>query len=296
MRLVPPDEGASKIDSLNQLVRQEHWKRRSVFVDSQSWPAVRLGAGVMGGDAAEFVSQYGHRLVAGSCPTVTPAGGYTQGGGHSLLTGLYGFGADSVLEWEVITADGSYVVATPTQNSDLYWALSGGGGGTFGVVISMTSRVFPDGQLAAADMTINTTNAGGVDEYWAAVDVFHQQLQSLATEHGIVADYIISDSSLGVVGILAPGFDSQGLSETLQPMLSALSATSSEKLESETIDVQFTQSNSYYDLYSEVIRPLTETATLGPVLGGRFISQENMRANATSINSALPTFSWPTEL
>ncbi|GIZ44220.1 hypothetical protein CKM354_000742400 [Cercospora kikuchii] len=250
-------------------------------------PAVKLGAGVMGGDAAEFVSQRGHRLVAGSCPTVTPAGGYTQGGGHSLLTGLYGFGADNVLEWEVVTANGTYVIATPTQNSDLYWALSGGGGGTFGVVISMTSRVFPDGQLAVAEMAINTTNAGGLDEYWAAVDIFHQQLQTLTTDHGIVADYIISNSSLGVVGILAPDFDSQRLSETLRPMLSALSDTSTGKLRPETIDLQITESRSYYDLYSEVIRPLTETSTLGPVLGGRLISQENMRANATSINSAL---------
>lgn len=53
-------------------------------------PAMKIGAGVMGGDAAQAASQQGYRVVVGSCPTVGAADGYTQGGGHSLLTGLYG--------------------------------------------------------------------------------------------------------------------------------------------------------------------------------------------------------------
>lgn len=98
--------------------------------------ALKVGAGVRGGDAAEFAAQYGYRVVVGDCPDVGMAGGYTQGGGHSLLTGLYGLGADNVLEWEVVTASGQHIVATPNQNKDLYWALSGGGGGTYGIVVS----------------------------------------------------------------------------------------------------------------------------------------------------------------
>lgn len=57
------------------------------------------------------------------------AAGYTQGGGHSLLISGYGMAADQVLEWEVVTPMGEHLFATPQQNIDLYWALSGGGDG-----------------------------------------------------------------------------------------------------------------------------------------------------------------------
>lgn len=107
-----------------------------------SGPALKVGAGVRGADAAEFAAQYSYRVVVGDCPDVGLAGGYTQGGGYSLLTGLYGLAADNVLEWEVVTASGQHVVGTPTQNTDLYWALSGGGGGTYGIVVYMTIRMF----------------------------------------------------------------------------------------------------------------------------------------------------------
>lgn len=56
------------------------------------------------------------------------------------MSSEYGLGADQVLEWEVVTANGDHIVATPSNNADMYWALSGGGPGTFGVVISMTVR------------------------------------------------------------------------------------------------------------------------------------------------------------
>jgi FAD/FMN-containing dehydrogenase len=54
------------------------------------------------------------------------AGGYIQGGGHSLLSSVYGLAADQALSFEVITTEGKFLVASPTQNRDLYWALSGG--------------------------------------------------------------------------------------------------------------------------------------------------------------------------
>jgi hypothetical protein len=65
--------------------------------------------------------------VSGECSTVGLAGGYTRGGGHSALMSKYGLGADQVLEWEVVTADGKLCVANRKRNNDLYWALSGGG-------------------------------------------------------------------------------------------------------------------------------------------------------------------------
>ena len=64
-------------------------------------------------------------------------GGYVQGGGHGPLAASYGLAADNTLEFEVVTVDGRHLIASPIQNSDLYWALSGGGAGNYAVVLSL---------------------------------------------------------------------------------------------------------------------------------------------------------------
>lgn len=69
-------------------------------------------------------------------------------------------GSDNVLEWEVVTTNGSHLVATPNQHSDLYWALSGGGGGTFAVVLSMTARLHPGGIVGGTILTFNDSVVG----------------------------------------------------------------------------------------------------------------------------------------
>ena len=71
-------------------------------------------------------------------------GGYIQGGGHSPLSSIYGIAADHVLSMEVVLASGKLVTASSTENSDLFWALRGGGGSTFGVVTSVTLKAHPD--------------------------------------------------------------------------------------------------------------------------------------------------------
>ena len=56
-----------------------------------------------------------------------------------------------------MTADGKHIVANREENHDLYWALSGGGGGTYGIVLSMTSKVYPDTPTAGANLTFLST-------------------------------------------------------------------------------------------------------------------------------------------
>jgi FAD/FMN-containing dehydrogenase len=72
--------------------------------------------------------------------TVKPAGGFAQTAGHAPFSSTYGLGADNVLEYKVVTADGKYVIANSKVNKQLYNALRGGGGGTFGVVIEATFK------------------------------------------------------------------------------------------------------------------------------------------------------------
>jgi FAD/FMN-containing dehydrogenase len=81
---------------------------------------------------------------------VGAAGGFTQGGGFGSFSKRYGTGAAGVLEIEVVTADGLVVIANSAQNQDLFWALRGGGGGTFGIVTRMTLRSHPIPQRVGA--------------------------------------------------------------------------------------------------------------------------------------------------
>src|SRR5207248_307561 len=66
--------------------------------------------------------------------------GLIQSGGFGSFSKTYGIAAASLLEAEIVTADGAVHIANACTNSDLFWALKGGGGGTFGVVTRLTLR------------------------------------------------------------------------------------------------------------------------------------------------------------
>ncbi len=103
-------------------------------------PAVTLGAGVIGMQAYDAVTTQGGRYVqGGGCATVCLAG-LVQSGGFGSYSKRYGLAAASLLEAEVVTADGKIRIANACSNPDLFWALKGGGGGSFGVVSKMTLR------------------------------------------------------------------------------------------------------------------------------------------------------------
>ena len=111
---------------------------RDDFVPSGSveagQPAVIVGAGAIWMHVYGAVTTRHRRFVqGGGCGTVGVAG-LIQGGGFGTYSKGFGTAASSLLEAEVVTADGVVRVANQLQNADLFWALKGGGGGTFGVV------------------------------------------------------------------------------------------------------------------------------------------------------------------
>ncbi|KAK8018590.1 hypothetical protein PG991_007780 [Apiospora marii] len=189
--------------------------------DYYSGPAIRVGAGVMGLKAHEAASAAGYIVVGGNCPSVGIAGGYTQGGGHAAMTSLHGLSADNVLEWEVVTASGEHLLATPKQNADLYWALSGGGGGTFGVVISMTTRLHKDSPIGGGYITFNNVTAGS-DAFWNAVGLFNERLPAMVDAGGNTIAYSLTASSFSIYNLVAPGKDSAQVQALLDPFLQDL--------------------------------------------------------------------------
>ncbi len=103
-------------------------------------PAVSVGAGVIWGQLYDAVTTRGGRYVQGGGCTTVGVAGLVQGGGFGSFSKNYGLAAAGLLEAEVVTADGAVRLANAATNPDLFWALKGGGGGSFGVVTRLTLR------------------------------------------------------------------------------------------------------------------------------------------------------------
>jgi len=101
-------------------------------------PAVSVGAGAIWMQVYDAVTtQHGRYVQGGGCTTVGVAG-LIQSGGFGSFSKRYGSAAASLLEAEIVTADGAIRIANACVNPELFWGLKGGGGGSFGVVTRVT--------------------------------------------------------------------------------------------------------------------------------------------------------------
>ncbi len=91
--------------------------------------------------AYEAVTTKGGAYVQGGGCTTVGVAGLIQSGGFGSFSKHYGLAAAGLLEAEVVTADGKVRIANACRNPDLFWAVKGGGGGSFGAVSKMTLRV-----------------------------------------------------------------------------------------------------------------------------------------------------------
>ncbi|MFJ9630117.1 FAD-binding oxidoreductase [Streptomyces sp. NPDC101175] len=124
-------------------------------------PLVRLGGGVQSLDALDALKTQHRQIVTGTFPTVS-AGGFLTGGGLGWQTRGFGVGSDRIAAAQVVLADGRTVRCSSVEEPDLYWALRGGGGGSFGIVTEFEVR------------PIDAPTLTGFETLWAyedAVDV-----------------------------------------------------------------------------------------------------------------------------
>jgi FAD/FMN-containing dehydrogenase len=86
-------------------------------------------------------------------------GSFSLDGSNSPLSSFHGLGADNVLEWHVVTANGTRTRAAPDETADFFWTLSGGGGGAYAVVVAITARMHRDDNAptAGALLSVNMT-------------------------------------------------------------------------------------------------------------------------------------------
>jgi FAD/FMN-containing dehydrogenase len=117
-----------------------------IEVDAQNGTAT-IGAGSTLGDVYQRLSQHGFTIPAGTCPTVGIAG-LTLGGGYGMLSRKLGLTCDQLLSLQIVTANGRILNASAAENSDLFWACRGAGGGSFGVVTQLQFRLYPVDHVA----------------------------------------------------------------------------------------------------------------------------------------------------
>ncbi|KAJ7615845.1 hypothetical protein FB45DRAFT_934776 [Roridomyces roridus] len=131
--------------------------------------AVTLGAGVQWAEAYKFADAHNVTVVGGSDRTVGAVGGWLQGGGHGVLSNTMGMGVDRVLEYKVVTPDGKLRIANECQNEDLFFALRGGGGGTFGVVLEASILASEAVTLQAAIVSWSSPNRTLTEGMWTVM-------------------------------------------------------------------------------------------------------------------------------
>ncbi|KAF8877997.1 FAD-binding domain-containing protein [Infundibulicybe gibba] len=119
--------------------------------------AFTIGAGQQFGEIYDFSEANNVTFIGGADITVGASGGWVQGGGHSAMSPAMGLGVDRVLQFKIVTPDGKYRTVNKCQHQDLFFALRGGGGSTFGVVLESTFLVTPRVDVQVVLATFDVT-------------------------------------------------------------------------------------------------------------------------------------------
>ncbi|KAF3766642.1 6-hydroxy-D-nicotine oxidase [Cryphonectria parasitica EP155] len=241
--------------------------------------AIQIGAGIEGYEALDAAAAVGLVAVTGECPTVGVAGGYVQNGGHSPLATALGLAADQTLEFEVVTANGEMVTASPfSNNSDLFWALSGSGAGNYGVVVSVTLKLHADAITSGAAFVIEEL---GLD-YAAVLDAWHTALPGIL-DAGNMATYYATNTSMTLYSLTGYNRTKADLAIALAPVLSSFASMNV------SVQPNYTSFDSYQDYYTYYFGPLPAGhfgAAGGSLIGGRFLLRDALPDVGAAINAS----------
>jgi FAD/FMN-containing dehydrogenase len=138
-------------------------------------PAVTVETGARWLAAYDAVTTRGARYVQGGGCTTVGVAGFIHGGGFGSFSKKYGLGAAGLLQAEIVTADGGVRVVNACNHADLFWAVKGGGGGSFGILTKMTlrTRELPN-TFGAASGTIKANSDAAFRELIAMTLSFYE--------------------------------------------------------------------------------------------------------------------------
>jgi hypothetical protein len=244
--------------------------------------AVRVAAGHTNIEVQEDVAQHGMAIVTGANPGVGLIGWLT-GGGHGPLSTSYGMGADNLLEATVVMPDGKVVLANPCRNEDLFFAIRGGGGGTFGVVTEVVVRTFPTPKTTAHTFQVRAISSSTNPEFYELLGIMHSYLQRLK-DGGMQGYYLV----VGPPIVPTVSFSWTFLlydkpSGTVERLIEPIEAYLNERKHIFEWTSTITHTNTYIDMHNANFTN-EEVANGGSAYGSRLLSAVSLAdPNVTAI-------------
>ena len=183
-------------------------------------PAITVGAGTRWLEVYQAAMDRGRVVLGGGCTSVGAVGGFTLGGGFGSFSRRFGTAAGNVLEMEVVTATGDVLVVNETQRPDLFWALRGGGGGTFGIVSKLTFRTHETPEVLTG--VFGTITASNDSDYRRLVQELVGFFPDLLDEHSGEQIRLADDNTV-VVAMTAVGLAEEDVASIWRGLTDRLS-------------------------------------------------------------------------
>ncbi|KAF4909239.1 FAD-linked oxidoreductase ZEB1 [Colletotrichum fructicola] len=209
-------------------------------------PAFKIGSGVTMLDYYDAVDKEGLQVVGGIARTIGVGGGYVAGGGNGPLISSYGAGADQVLSMEVVLPNGRFVSVDENNYPDLFFALRGGGGSTWGIVTSLVIRAYPKTPITSLSYSFNTGGNVSTEAFWSGVDavfaVFPEYADAGMFSYWSLACTSETDCAFSMLPQLGIDMDAAKLKSVSAPLFGNLSA-----LHIPVSDIKYTEFNGVRD-------------------------------------------------
>ncbi|KAI8950396.1 FAD-binding domain-containing protein [Xylaria longipes] len=216
---------------------------------------VVAGSGVNVEELYNWGAENGQVTIGGYTTTVGAAGGYILGGGLGPLVPIFGLGVDNLLQVETVTADGEVKIANECQNSDLFWALRGGGG-AFGVTTRIWLKSYP--ALAAVNTVAGQVGCEDYESYTRLINSLVDNAMTLRNK-GHFGIWESSGAQLGMALVNIIPYQSQADVKTANETLEEVQAVVG--VDGCTVAIQgaqFTGSASWNDAYQGVVWPVAQ--------------------------------------
>lgn len=239
-----------------------------------------MGAGVIARDAYVFFNgQQKMDITGGYEESVGLAGGFGQGGGVGDFTTLYGLMVDNAVEFEVVTADGELRVINECVDPDLFWAMRGGGGGTFAVLTKYRVQLHPALPIHTYSLVANFSAESDTLRQILTAHAENQLTWSAALVAGSV-DYLVDYVSLGAVLPFAD--DGSKLRAATAAFVEAVTNLTNITIQKS----DYTSYASYLDYtgFSSVDTQATEPPGISQLLASRLMPR-SLFTNATAISA-----------
>lgn len=188
-------------------------------------------------------------------------------------------GADQVLEWEVVDGTGRLLRASPVENPDLYWALSGGGGGTYGIVSSVVVKLYPDMRASGVQLSFNL-DVEQPEAFYGAVSKYHELVPHF-TRAGGMGIGLITNSSFLLTPLTFPKLSRAEAEALMAPLVRELDDRGV------GYSMNVTEHDNWLAFWRELIKPNPTQLVQNGQYGGWMIPRSVVEENPRGLQAAI---------